>query len=134
MLKPDKKTFKTMEIKIELVLLVVSVLFFLSILAGKASSRFGVPALLLFLGVGMLCGSDGLGIQFEDYHIAQNIGTIALCIILFSGGLDTNISEIRPIMVQGVILATIGVLLTAIITGIIIWAVLGMTIDRKSVV
>jgi potassium/hydrogen antiporter len=55
-----------MTLQIEIVLLVVSVLFFLSILAGKASSRLGVPALLLFLGVGMLCGSDGLGIQFED--------------------------------------------------------------------
>ena len=97
-----------MSIQIELILLVVSVLFFLSILAGKASSRFGVPALLLFLGVGMLCGSDGLGIQFEDNHIAQNIGTIALCIILFSGGLDTKISEIRPIIAQGVVLATLG--------------------------
>ena len=116
-----------MSIQIELILLVVSVLFFLSILAGKASSRFGVPALLLFLGVGMLSGSDGLGIQFEDIHIAQNIGTIALCIILFSGGLDTKISEIRPIVVQGVVLATLGVFLTAIITGVIIWWVLGMT-------
>jgi len=116
-----------MSIQIELILLVVSVLFFMSILAGKASSRFGVPALLLFLGVGMLCGSDGLGIQFEDNHIAQNIGTIALCIILFSGGLDTKISEIRPIVVPGVVLATLGVFLTAIITGLIIWWVLGMT-------
>ena len=122
-----------MSLQIEIVLLVVSALFFLSILAGKASSRFGVPALLLFLGVGMLCGSDGLGIQFEDYHIAQNIGTIALCIILFSGGLDTNISEIRPIIVQGVILATVGVFLTAIITGVIIWWFLGMTMASAGI-
>ncbi|WP_318348339.1 potassium/proton antiporter [Aquipluma nitroreducens] len=122
-----------MSIQIELILLVVSVLFFLSILAGKASSRFGVPALLLFLGVGMLCGSDGLGIQFEDNHIAQNIGTIALCIILFSGGLDTKISEIRPIIAQGVVLATLGVFLTAIITGVIIWWVLGMTMASAGI-
>lgn len=122
-----------MSIQIELALLVVSVLFFLSILAGKASSRLGVPALLLFLGVGMLCGSDGLGIQFEDNHIAQNIGTIALCIILFSGGLDTKISEIRPIIAQGVVLATVGVLLTAIITGVIIWSILGMTMASAGI-
>lgn len=89
-----------MNIQIELILLVASVLFFLSILAGKASSRFGVPALLLFLGVGMLSGSDGLGIVFENNLIAQNIGTVALCIILFRG-LDTKISEIRPIIAQG---------------------------------
>ncbi len=116
-----------MNIPIEIVLLVISVLFFLSIIAGKASSKFGVPALLLFLAVGMLSGSDGLGIQFENIDIAQKIGTLALCIILFSGGLDTKISEIRPIIAQGVILSTIGVFLTAIITGVIIWLVFGMT-------
>lgn len=114
-----------MNIQIEVALLVLSVLFFLSILAGRASSRFGVPALLLFLGVGMISGSDGFGIQFENIHIAQNIGTIALCIILFSGGLDTNISEIRPIIAQGVILATVGVFLTALITGVLFWWVYG---------
>ena len=122
-----------MNIQIELVLLVMSVLFFLSILAGKASSKFGVPALLLFLGIGMLCGSDGLGIQFEDIHIAQNIGTLALCIILFSGGLDTRISEIRPIIAQGVVLATLGVLLTAIITGVIIWWVSGLSMASNGI-
>lgn len=119
--------------QIEIVLLVLSLLFFLSIIAGKASSRLGVPALLLFLGVGMLFGSDGLGIEFENTHIAQSIGTIALCIILFSGGLDTSISDIRPIMVQGVIMATIGVFLTAIITGVIIWWVLGMTMASAGI-
>lgn len=93
-----------MSLQIEIVLLVLSVLFFLSILAGKASSRFGVPALLLFLGVGMLFGSDGLGIQFENIQVANTIGTIALCIILFSGGLDTKTSEIRPIIAKGVTL------------------------------
>lgn len=122
-----------MDLKIEIILLVMSVLFFLSILAGKASSKFGVPALLLFLAVGMICGSDGLGIQFEDNHIAQDIGTIALCIILFSGGLDTKISEIKPIMAQGIILATLGVFLTAIFTGIIIWLVLGATMASAGI-
>ncbi|GGK86081.1 potassium/proton antiporter [Rufibacter glacialis] len=122
-----------MSIQIELALLVLSVLFFLSIMAGKASSKFGVPALLLFLGVGMVCGSDGLGIQFENIHIAQTIGTIALCIILFSGGLDTKISEIRPIMAQGVVLATVGVLLTAILTGVIIWWVFDMTMMASGI-
>src|SRR5690554_453424 len=97
-----------MNIQIEVALLILSFLFFLSILAGKASSRYGVPALLLFLGVGMLFGSDGIGIQFENIQVANAIGTVALCIILFSGGLDTKTSEIRPIIAQGVILATIG--------------------------
>ncbi len=122
-----------MSVKVEVVLLVLSVLFFLSILAGKASSRFGVPALLLFLSVGMLCGSDGLGIQFENIQVAQNIGTIALCIILFSGGMDTKISEIRPIVAQGIVLATVGVLLTAIITGVVVWWMLGMTMGAAGI-
>ena len=122
-----------MNLQIEIVLLTVSVLFFLSILAGKASSRFGVPALLLFLTVGMLCGSDGLGIQFENIQIANNIGTIALCIILFSGGLDTKYVEIRPVVAQGVILATLGVLFTAILTGIVTWWILGMTLQGANI-
>jgi cell volume regulation protein A len=102
-------------------------------LAGKASSRFGVPALLLFLGVGMLFGSDGFGIQFENIQVAQNIGTIALCIILFSGGMDTNISEIRPVIAKGVILATIGVFMTALISGVMIWWILGMTMESAGI-
>ena len=122
-----------MDISIEFVLLGVSVLFFLSILAGKAGYKFGVPALLLFLGVGMLFGSDGLGIQFENIGLAQVIGTVALCIILFSGGMDTKIEDIRPIVGQGVILATFGVLLTAIMTGVAIWYILGMTMASAGI-
>lgn len=122
-----------MNIQIEIVLLVASILFFLSIIAGKVSSRFGVPALLLFLGVGMLSGSDGLGIQFENIHVAQNIGTLALCIILFSGGLDTRISEIRPVLRQGIVLATVGVFLTALITGLIIWWLFGLTMASAGI-
>lgn len=122
-----------MTISVELVLFVISILFFLSILASKAGYKFGVPALLLFLGVGMAFGSDGLGIQFENIQIAQAIGTISLCIILFSGGMDTKFSEIKPIIPQGVILATFGVFLTAILTGILIWWVLGMTMASTGI-
>lgn len=120
-----------MEIPLELVLLAISVLFFLSILATKASNKFGVPALVLFLGVGMIFGSDGLGIEFENLGFTQTIGSIALCVILFSGGLDTKINEIRPILFQGVMLATIGVLLTALLTGLMIWWLFGMTIESS---
>jgi len=101
----------------ELVLLIASVILFLSIFAGKAGYRIGLPALLLFLGLGMLFGSDGLGIQFDDPHIAQFIGMLALSIILFSGGMDTKVADIRPIATQGIILATVGVLMTTFITG-----------------
>src|SRR5690625_1589858 len=118
-----------MVISVEVVLFSLSILFFISILAGKAGHRLGVPALLLFLVVGMVFGTDGVGIEFENIQVAQTIGTVALCIILFSGGMDTKLSEIRPIITQGVILATIGVLLTAILTGVMIWWVLGMTLQ-----
>ncbi|WP_339876012.1 potassium/proton antiporter [uncultured Algoriphagus sp.] len=118
---------------IEFILLGISILFFLSILAGKAGYKFGVPALLLFLGVGMLFGSDGLGIEFENIELAQVIGTIALCIILFSGGMDTKLEDIRPILKQGVVLATLGVLFTSVLTGLAIWLVLGMTMASAGI-
>ncbi|MDR1644712.1 MAG: potassium/proton antiporter [Tannerellaceae bacterium] len=102
----------------EVVLLIASVILFFSIFAGKAGFRFGLPSLLIFLGVGMLFGSDGLGIQFSNPDIAQFIGMLALTIILFSGGMDTKFSEVRPVMAQGLILATLGVLLTAILGGV----------------
>ncbi len=116
-------------ISIELILLVISVLFGLSILAMKAGYRFGVPVLLLFLAVGMLGGSDGLGIEFGSLRAAQIVGTIALCLILFSGGMDTKIADIRPVLAQGVILSTAGVLITALLTGLAIWWLFGMTDD-----
>jgi cell volume regulation protein A len=102
----------------EAVLLIASVILFFSLFAGKAGYRFGLPSLLIFLGVGMLFGSDGLGIQFSNPDIAQFIGMLALTIILFSGGMDTKLSEVRPVMAQGLILATLGVLLTAVLGGI----------------
>ncbi len=105
---------------VETVLLGISFLFFLSILASKAGYKFGVPLLLLFLGVGMVCGSDGLGISFSSLPLAQGVGTVALCVILFSGGLDTKISDIRPVLAPGLVLATLGVVLTAFLTGLLI--------------
>ena len=107
----------------EAMLLMASMIFFFSIIAGKAGYRFGLPALLLFLGVGMLFGSDGLGIQFNSPQVAQYIGMLALSIILFSGGMDTKVSDIKPIATQGVLLATVGVLLTTLITGCFIYYV-----------
>ena len=107
----------------EKVLLVSSMLLILSVFAGKAGYRFGLPSLLLFLGVGMLFGSDGLGIQFDNAKAAQFIGMLALSIILFSGGMDTKLKEIKPVASQGVVLATLGVLLTTFLTGGFIYLV-----------
>ena len=117
--------------QVEVVLLVLSLLFFASIFTDKIGYKFGVPALLLFLGVGMLFGPDGIGVIFNDDGVgymlqtetAEAISTIALCIILFSGGMDTRLTDIKPVMAPGVTLATIGVLLTALITGVIMFYV-----------
>lgn len=115
-----------MQISTELMLLVGSILFFISMVVGKAGSKYGVPVLLLFLIVGMVFGSDGFGLVFENVQVAQTISSICLCIILFSGGLDTKFQEIKPVVWAGVVLATIGVLLTALLTGVFIYWLSGM--------
>ncbi len=72
-------------------------MLFVSIIAGKTSYRFGIPTLLLFLAIGMLAGSDGIGrIHFDNPQIAQFIGVVSLNFILFSGGLDTNWKSVKP--------------------------------------
>ncbi len=120
-----------MPFTIESILLFVALLFITSLFASKIGSRFGIPVLLLFLGVGMFFGVDGpFHIQFDNYNAAQVVGTIALCIILFSGGLDTKLDEIKPVMYQGGLLATVGVLLTAFITGSFIYLVANTLIEN----
>ncbi len=113
-------------VDVELYLLVFSVLFIVSIMTDKIGYKLGVPALLLFLIVGMLFGVDGLGLQFTNIGLAQAIGTCALCIILFSGGMDTKLESVRPILGHGITLATLGVILMAGITGLT-WWLLGKT-------
>ena len=105
-----------MEFNAENILLLGAILVFCSILISKTGYRFGIPSLLVFLLVGMLFGSDGLGLQFGNSGQAQFIGMMALSIILFSGGVDTKIKEIRPVFTPGILLATVGVFLTAILT------------------
>lgn len=116
-----------MTFSIENLLLIGSVLLMVSIIVGKTGYRFGVPALLLFLIVGMAFGSDGLGIQFNNAYQAQAIGVVALSVILFSGGMGTKITEIKPILAPGIVLSTIGVVLSALFTGLFIWFISGMS-------
>ena len=101
----------------EPILLVGSVLMLAGIMAGKVGTRFGVPALLLFLITGMLFGSSGLGIQYNDAGHTQFVGMVALTVILFFGGLETKFAEIRPILGPGITLSTLGVLLTTLCFG-----------------
>ncbi|MDG5799274.1 potassium/proton antiporter [Marinilabiliaceae bacterium ANBcel2] len=111
-----------MAISIENILLVISVLLLISILAGKTSYRLGIPTLLLFLLTGMLAGSEGIGgIPFDDPEIAQLIGIVSLNYILFSGGFDTNWKSIRPVVSRGIMLSTVGVLITASTVGWVVW-------------
>ena len=118
-----------MNLTIENIVLVGSVLLLISIVVGKTSYKFGVPTLLLFLGIGMLAGSHGIGgIKFDDPQIAQFIGIVSLNFILFSGGLDTNWSSVKPILREGLALSTLGVLLTAVTLGGFIFYVTDFTI------
>lgn len=118
-----------MTLTAENILFIGSILLFVSLLAGKTSSKFGVPVLILFLGVGMLAGSEGLGgINFDNPKTAQFIGVIALCFILFSGGLDTGWQTVKPVLWQGISLSTIGVLLTALTVGIFVWLITDFSI------
>ena len=103
----------------ENILLVWAMLLFVAVVAGKVAYRFGAPALLLFLGVGMVFGLKF--ISFESFEFTQFIGMLALCIILFSGGMDTKFSEIKPILGPGVVLATVGVAMTALLCGVFIY-------------
>lgn len=118
-----------MNITTENVILIGSLLLLISILAGKTSYRFGVPTLILFLSVGMLAGSEGIGrIHFDDPQLAQFIGIVSLNFILFSGGLDTSWKTIKPVLWQGISLSTLGVLFTALSVGTFVWAVTDFTI------
>ena len=103
----------------EHLLLVGALLLFVAVMAGKVAYRFGAPALLLFLSVGMIFGLNF--INFRSFEITQGIGMLALCIILFTGGMDTKFSDIRPILGPGVVLATVGVALTALFVGTFIY-------------
>lgn len=111
------------------ILLIAAVLLLISIIAGKTTSRFGVPTLIFFLVVGILAGSEGLGgIHFDNAAIAQFIGIVALNFILFSGGMDTHWQSIRPILGRGITLSTLGVILTALSLGLFVHYVFGFTI------
>ncbi len=121
--------------QVELLLLVLSLLFFASIFSDRIGKRYGVPALLLFMAVGIIFGPEGLGKWISEDGVgyissistssAQAMGTISLCVILFSGGMDTRISDIRPVFGPGGTLATVGVMLTCLISGTIIYLILG---------
>ncbi|MDY7226656.1 potassium/proton antiporter [Hyalangium rubrum] len=100
-------------------LLLSGVLLALSVLFSRASGRFGIPVALLFLVIGMVAGSDGPGgIAFEDYGFSFRLGTVALVLILFDGGLNTPLSAVRSAIRPAAVLATLGVVATAVLVGV----------------
>ena len=108
------------------ILAVTGALLLLGVFSSKLSSRFNMPILLMFLAVGMVCGSDGLGwvsIGKEQASGINFLGTVAMCFILFSGGLDTSYKNIKPVLVPGIVLATVGVLFTAVLLGVGAWVI-----------
>lgn len=119
---PDDSEGKALDmapLATEYVLTIASVLLLLAVLAGMASSRLGVPALVLFLFLGMLAGTDGPGhINFNDAWLAQLLGVISLTLILFESGLNTHWPGIRPLLAQGLSLATLGVVATSLLVGL----------------
>lgn len=102
-------------------LLIGSIVLLVGIMAGKIGTKFGLPALLLFLATGVLFGSGGFGIQFDDAGSAQFVGVLALSIILFSGGMDTRFSDIKRVMGPGITLSTLGVVITTLVFGSILY-------------
>lgn len=105
-------------VSLNFLMLFAGILVLLGILSSKFSARLGMPVLVMFLGVGMLAGSEGLGgVVFEDYALANSLGSAALALILFDGGLQTSSSSLRVAWKPALSLATIGVLVTAVVTG-----------------
>lgn len=103
----------------ETLLIIVSSLLLLCVIISKVSDRLGVPILLLFLGIGMLAGSEGIGgIQFDDPHLTEYIASCCLALILFSSGLDTSWGAVKSVAREGISLASIGVVLTAALFGV----------------
>ncbi len=104
---------------VDSLILVTGILLLAGIASNRFSARMNMPVLVLFLLVGMLAGSEGIGgLEFEDYALASGIGTVALCLILFDGGLRTPYHSVRAAWKPAVVLATGGVLITAVITGL----------------
>lgn len=114
---------------VDTLILLTGVLILLGIISSKLSTRLGMPVLVLFLLVGMAAGSEGPGgIEFEDHRLAHAIGTLALVMILFDGGLGTSLSAIKLSWKPSILLATVGVLVTALITGLAAHWILGISL------
>ncbi len=113
-----------MELLINSYLLVGSFILLLSVLLIKSSKRFGLPILTIFLFVGMLVGSEGIGgIEFENYELTYALSLVALCLIIFNGGFETSLQEVKSELGRGISLATLGIILTTAFVGFFMYCV-----------
>ena len=111
-------------------LIICAVVLILCILSSKTSGKIGIPALLIFIFIGMMFGSDGImKIPFDNYLLAENVCTIALVIIMFYGGFSTKWTAAKPVAVRACIISSAGVVITALLTGLFSFFVL--RIDLK---
>jgi potassium/hydrogen antiporter len=111
-----------------LLLLIVGGVLAASIVVALGATGAGVPSLVVFLGLGMLLGSDGLGgIEFDDADLARKVGVVALAAILFEGGLATSWRRLREVAVPATLLATVGVVVTALLTGLAAYALFDLS-------
>ncbi len=126
----DAGIFVSSGMSLELLLLIGSSLILLSIAIARLSDNAGVPVLVLFLGIGMLAGVDGPGgIVYDNTGLTQSVGIICLVFILFAGGLDTHWSDTRPVAFHAFSLATVGVLVTALVAGLFAHLALGFPLE-----
>ena len=110
-------------------MIISSLVLLISITSSKVLYKFGVPILLIFIGLGMIFGSDGIvGIYFSDYELTKEISSIALVIIMFYGGFGTNWSMAKPSALQSILMSTLGVIITATLTGLFSHIVLKITL------
>lgn len=103
------------------ILLLLGTVIALCVFLGRFSEKLKIPSLLLFIGLGMLFGENGLGISFDDYDLTGVVCSVCLIFVIFYGGFGTNVKEARPVMVQSILLSGVGTALTAGITGVVVY-------------
>lgn len=116
-------------------LFITSLILLSSIFLSKSSSRFGLPILILFLFMGMIAGSEGLGgIQFENYELTHTLSLIAMCLIIFNGAVETKLKDVKPILVSGTLLSTLGILFTALFVGYFTYLITPLSLEQSLLV
>lgn len=109
-------------------IIITAIILILCVFSSKFLHRFGVPTLLIFILLGMVFGSDGIvGIYFDNYGLAETICSVALIFIMFYGGFGTNWNTARPVLKQSICMSTLGVIFTALLTGLFCHYALGMS-------